>query len=124
MKTFVKLKTENMKKFIVIYHAPIDALQQTGNASPEEMEKGMEAWMTWAKNCGDKLVDLGNPLTGGVKLNTDGSSSASEKQVCGYSVLQAESMEDAKKLLEGHPHLGWNDACEIEVHEFMPLPGQ
>jgi len=23
----------------------------------------------------------------------------------------------------GHPHLAWDAACEIEVHEVMPLPG-
>ena len=27
----------------------------------------------------------------------------------------------AKSLLDGHPHLGWTDGCEIEVHESMPL---
>lgn len=113
-----------MKNFIVIYHAPIDALQQTANASPEEMKEGMEQWMVWAKNCGEKLVDMGTPLMGGVKLNTDGSSAPSEKQVCGYSVLQAENLDEAKALLKGHPHLGWNNACEIEVHETMPMPGQ
>jgi hypothetical protein len=32
-------------------------------------------------------------------------------------------MEEAKKLLQDHPHLGWNAACSIEVYEAMPLPG-
>ena len=48
-----------MKKFIVIYHAPKDAMEQTAGMSKEDQAKGMQAWMTWAKNCGDKLVDLG-----------------------------------------------------------------
>lgn len=112
-----------MKKFIVLYHAPIDAMQQTANTSPEDQAKGMEAWMTWAKKCGDKLVDLGNPLTNGQQLSPDGKSAASKQNVAGYSVLQAENMEEAKALLQGHPHLGWNAACTIEVHESMPLPG-
>ena len=112
-----------MKNFIVIYHAPMDALKQSANASPEEMKKGMEPWMTWAQKCGDKLVDMGNPLMGGVKMSPDGSSTASEKDVCGYSVLQAENMEDAKSLMDDHPHLNWTEGCEIEIHETMPLPG-
>ena len=53
-----------MKNFIVIYHAPIDFLKQSANTSPEEMKKGMEAWMIWAEKCGDKLVDMGKPLMG------------------------------------------------------------
>lgn len=112
-----------MKNFIVLYHAPIDAMEQTAQASPEEQAKGMEAWMTWAKNCGEKLIDLGAPLTNGQALSPDGSSSNSNKNVAGYSILQAENMEEAKALLKGHPHLGWNAACSIEVHEAMPLPG-
>jgi hypothetical protein len=113
-----------MKKFIVIYHAPMDAMKQMSGMSKEEQAKGMEGWMMWAQKCGDKLVDLGAPLMGGQRINTGGKSSDSTKEVCGYSVLQANSMDEAKVLLQGHPHLeGWNAACTIEVHEAMPLPG-
>ena len=113
-----------MKKYIVIYHAPIDALEQMRDNTPEQAKDGMAAWMQWAQNCGSHLVDLGNPLGMGQKLNVDGGSSDSERQVCGYSVLQAESMDHAKELLQGHPHLsGWEARCEIEVHEALPLPG-
>jgi hypothetical protein len=112
-----------MKKFIVLYHAPIDAMKQTANTSQEEQAKGMELWMQWAQKCGDKLVDLGAPLTNGQHLSPDGQSKNSNKNVVGYSVLQAENMDDAKALLKGHPHLGWNAECAIEVHETMPLPG-
>ena len=112
-----------MKKFIVIYHAPKDAMEQTAGMSKEDQAKGMQAWMTWAKNCGDKLVDLGAPLMNGQELIPGGTGKPSSKNVSGYSILQAENMEDAKKLLQGHPHLAWNAACSIEVHETMPIPG-
>src|SRR5687768_6529329 len=112
-----------MKKFIVLYHAPMDAMQQTADMNPEDQAKGMEAWMQWAKKCGDKLVDLGSPLMNGQQLSPDGQAKNSDKNVAGYSILQAENMEEAKALLKGHPHLTWNPACTIEVHEAMPLPG-
>ena len=63
------------------------------------MAKGMESWMAWAAKCGDKLVDLGNPLEGGQKLSPDGSSEQSRREVAGYSILQAENIDDAKALL-------------------------
>ena len=66
-----------MKKFIVIYHAPADAQMDTSNMSPEQQAEGMEAWMTWAKKCGDKLVDLGAPLMNGKALSPDGKNSDS-----------------------------------------------
>jgi len=112
-----------MKKFIVLYHAPADAMNQTANTSPEEQAKGMELWMDWAKKCGDKLVDLGAPLSNGQQLTPDGKSKSSNKNVAGYSILQAENMDEAKTLLKGHPHLGWNAECSIEVYETMALPG-
>jgi len=112
-----------MKKFIVLYHAPAELMKQSENTTPEEQAKGMEGWMQWAKKCGDKLVDLGAPLANGQQINPDGKSKNSDKNVVGYSILQADSIEDAKKLLIGHPHLGWDAACSIEVHETMPLPG-
>ena len=111
-----------MKKFIVIYHAPAEASMHTNEMTPEQQAKGMEAWMTWAKKCGDKLVDLGSPLANGQSLTPNGST-ASNKGVTGYSVLQTDTMEAAKALLKGHPHLGWNAACSIEVHETMAIPG-
>ena len=51
-----------MKKFLVIYEAPISASEQMANATPEQAKAGMEAWMTWAKKAEGSIVDLGAPL--------------------------------------------------------------
>ena len=110
-----------MGKYIVIYHAPASAWEQMGSASSDDMKKGMEQWMEWAKSCGDGLVDMGTPLGGGQKLTKSGSS-PSDKEVLGYSILQADDMEGAKALLKGHPHLEWAAGYEIEVHEALALP--
>ena len=110
-----------MKKFIVIYHASASWMEEMASASAEDMKKGMDSWMTWAEHCGSGLVDFGSPLMGGQKLSKSGSS-PSDKEVIGYSILQAEDMEAAKALLQGHPHLEWAAGCEIEVHETMPPP--
>ena len=111
-----------MKKFIVTYHAPAELMERSQESSQEEIEAGIKAWMNWANGCGKGLVDLGNPLMGGERLNPDGSSLKSTTGVCGYSILQADNMEGAKALLNEHPHLAWNGACTIEVHESLPLP--
>ncbi len=110
-----------MKKYIVIYRATESAMEVMSDATPEDMKKGMEPWMTWAAKCGDGLVDMGTPLGGGQKLNKSGSSS-SVSGVIGYSILQAEDVEAAKSMLRGHPHLDFAEGCEIEVHESLPLP--
>lgn len=112
-----------MKKFIVFYHAPIDAISQSSGSTPEEMKEGMKQWMDWAARCGDQLVDMGNPLGAALKILPGGGTETGDKTIAGFSILQANTMDEAVKLLEGHPHLGWNAACEIQIHEFMPLPG-
>ena len=112
-----------MKKFIVTYQAPIDATWKTQESTPEEMEEGMKAWMTWAEKCGNKLVDMGSPLGNAVTIRPGGSSADSASEIIGYSILQADSMEDALSLLKDHPHLNWNAECEIDVLESLDMPG-
>lgn len=112
-----------MKKFIVSYNAPIDAAWKTAQSTPEEMEESMKAWMDWAQRCGDKLVDMGSPLGNGITLVPGGNSAVSDSRLIGYSILQAGDMEEARDLMKDHPHLDWNAACEIEIHECLPVPG-
>ena len=110
-----------MSRFVVVYHALDTAQEQMENATPEDAQSAMEPWMAWAAKCGDALVDMGTPLANGVKI-TENAQIPSERNVVGYSMLEAESMEAALAMLEGHPHLGWAEGCEIEVHESLGLP--
>jgi hypothetical protein len=83
----------------------------------------MEAWMKWAQKSGEQLVEMGAPLMNGELISPDGTSKKSRKNVTGYSIVQAETLEKAKKLLKGHPHLKANAECTIEIHESMPIAG-
>ena len=42
-----------MSKFVVIYYAPMSVMEMMQNATPEDMQEGMKAWMAWAGSCGD-----------------------------------------------------------------------
>ena len=107
-----------------MYHAPAESMRERMNVPPEEMAKGMEMWTNWFKKAGNNIVDMGSPLMNGQQIGTDGSVSNSSKNVSGYSIIQAENMDEAKALMEGHPHTsGWNASATIEIHETMPMPG-
>lgn len=106
-----------LKTYLVTYHSSAAGLKKIQKSSPEEMAAGMEAWMKWAKKCGPKLVEMGSPLAGGLKLTADADPAPSKRKVSGYSILQAASMAGAKALLKNHPHLSWAKGSEIEVHE-------
>jgi hypothetical protein len=111
-----------MKNYVVIYHAETDAMEQMSSATPEMAKAGMDAWMAWAESCGSALVDLGKPLGFGKTVSTEGVTD-STKQVCGYSLMQAESTESVLALLKKHPHFMMPGQCSIEVHEALPMAG-
>lgn len=111
-----------MTKFIVLYKMPKTSNWNPEDNDPEAMQAEQAKWMAWAEKCGEGLVDMGSPLGNGHQVGSDENGTV-ESSVGGYSVLQAESMDEAMKLLEGHPHLGWGEGCEIEVYECMPMGG-
>lgn len=106
-----------MKKFLVIYYAPVAAMEQMAKISKEDQAKGMEAWFQWKANNESNILDFGAPLMPGQSLDKSEKWSASNKEVTGYSIVQGEAMEDIKSIFKGHPHLSWADGCEIDVHE-------
>ncbi|WP_062310043.1 YciI family protein [Demequina rhizosphaerae] len=110
-----------MPKYVFIYHAP-PMPADASPPEPEEVQQMMDAWYGWATSVGENLIDLGTPLSGGIRVDPDGVS-ASTKEVAGYSIVQADSMDTAVELAQSHPHLNMPGGCSIEVHEAEPLPG-
>ena len=110
-----------MKKFLVLYYAPVSAMQQMANATSEQAKAGMDAWMAWAKKAGTAIVDLGMPLGSVKKLGAKTTGNAGDN-VTGYSILEADSLDSATKLFNDHPHLKM-PGFSIEVLEGLPLPG-
>jgi hypothetical protein len=108
-----------MTKYLLLYRAPVSAPDQMASASPDAAQAGMEAWMTWASKAGTAIVDMGSPVA---PATTVGAEPAPTDFIGGYSVLEADSVDALKGLLDGHPHLQL-DGAAIEVHEFLQLPG-
>lgn len=111
-----------MKKFVVLYTAPMSAEQQIAANSPEAAEAGLKAWTDWAAKTGDALVDFGSPLGGGKELSTSGVADTITS-FGGYSILQAEDMDAALELVKGHPHFMTADSATIQVYETLEIPG-
>jgi hypothetical protein len=109
-----------MVKFVVLYHASQSTLDQMSDASPEQAQAGMDAWMAWAVRAGDAVVDLGAPLGAAVSIGPSSASSEGDL-VCGFSILQSESKDSLIALLGEHPHL--NMGGSIELLEFLPMSG-
>jgi hypothetical protein len=111
-----------MKKFLVLYKAPLSAFEQMQKSTPEQQKAGMDAWMAWAKKAGPSIVDMGAPLGKSLRVVQSGTVSPTTNDLGGFSILQAESKEALAESLKGHPHFMMPDGS-IEIVEFLPMPG-
>ena len=110
-----------MEKFVVLYKAPASAAEQMANATPEQTQAGMEAWMQWAQKAGSGLIEFGAPLGDGQTITPQGVSST-DSEVVGFSILQFESAKQVTDLLAEHPHLH-TPGGSIDVFKFLAIPG-
>ncbi|MDA4129663.1 MAG: hypothetical protein OK457_02725 [Thaumarchaeota archaeon] len=109
-----------MKKFIILYKSDQDPEEMVRNSTPEQMKSGMDVWMQWSNKAGNSIVDLGSPLGFGQIVTKTGAMKA-PLGVSGYSVMQAESMEELLTKLKNHPHFMTPGTSTIEVWESMPM---
>lgn len=110
-----------MPKYVVLYTAPVSAAAQMENNDPAMAAEVMNAWNTWSAGVGSGMVDLGLPLGNGRRVTSSGAADAGT-EVAGYSILRADSIEEAVGLMKGHPHLQMPGAA-AEVYETLEIPG-
>ena len=113
-----------MKKFMVFYMADPAAFEtMMQNSTPEMQKKGMEAWMHWMGAHKASIVDGGAPLGKTKRVDAKGAKDA-KNGIGGYSIVQAESHDDAAKLFgKDHPHLQMMPGAWVEIVEIMHIPG-
>lgn len=100
-----------MAKYLLVYH---------GGGMPESDEEGarvMAAWHVWMGALGASLADGGNPVSMAATVNSDGSRTdgGGANPVTGYSLITADSLEDAVAKSAGCPVLlagGTVEVCE------------
>jgi hypothetical protein len=110
-----------MRRYIVLYQAPVSVAARFAQATPEEAMSGLKLWADWAERVGSALVDPGKPLGNAITVTKAGSTQTTSK-IIGMSILQANSMDEAHSMVKDHHHLHWAEECEIVVLEEMPIP--
>jgi len=111
-----------MKKFVALYSAPRAAIEQMmATVTPEQMEAGMDAWWGWMKKNEKVLADMGAPLGKTRRITAQGVADM-RNEITGYTIVEADSLDAAARLFEGHPHFRLPGA-HVEVMECMPVPG-
>lgn len=108
-----------MARFLILYMSPMSFEQQMANATPEDMQKGMEPWMAWFGKHEGAIVDMGSPLAHGEHFTPQGST-PSQSQLAGYTIVEAADMNGVKGMVDGHPHF-MQPGNTIEVLQIMPM---
>ena len=80
----------------------------------EEQQRVMAAWTAWFGTLGDSVIEIGNPFGASAAVN-GGSTSG----LTGYSVVSADSLDDAVAKAGGCPILA--DGGGVEVYETIAM---
>ena len=110
-----------MKKFMVLYMMPVEAMQQAmQHSTPEEREKSMGEWRTWIDAHKNDFADMGAPLGKNMRLTKDGGEMASNG-ISGYSIMQAQSLEAVAQILADNPTFEHMPTSYIEIMEIASM---
>jgi hypothetical protein len=110
-----------MKRFLVLYMAsPEDVQQAMANSSPAEMKEVMDEWK-WGTDHDGMIVDMGAPL-GKTKRITAAGVADTKNEITGYSIVEAESLDSVPQMFVAHPHFKIAKGVSIEVIECMEIP--
>jgi hypothetical protein len=109
-----------MNKYLFLYRAPQPNAAQRP-PSPDEMKQMFAAWEDWRNKFKSNIVDMGDGLkpTGKVVRGgavTDGAHVEAKEVIGGYSLVQAESYEQAVTVANACPMLAAPGAY-IEIRE-------
>jgi hypothetical protein len=87
-----------MSKFLVTYHGGGDM-----PADPAMREQMMKAFAAWAAGVGEHMVDPGAPLGPAKMVTGTGVGQDEPGGVGGYTLLSADSLDEAVALVRDHP---------------------
>jgi hypothetical protein len=107
-----------MGKYIYLYRGPATSPDEMGAEATAEI---MAAWEKWMGSLGPALVDGGAPFGQRTAISDDGST-ASASDLNGYTVVEADTLEAAKKHATDHPFLSEGKGrFVLEVFELVPM---
>jgi hypothetical protein len=81
----------------------------------------MDKWANWAEEYKESFIDFGAPLGNTKLVNSTGVSDKKNKWTA-YSIVRAESHEQAASIFREHPHLSLHPGNAIEIIEMRSIP--
>jgi len=85
----------------------------------EERQERMAAWQTFLGGLGDSLIDMGNPFGASATVTAGGGNGSAPNHLSGYSIITANSLEEATEKAKGAPVL--DGGGTVEVYEALEI---
>jgi hypothetical protein len=92
--------------YILLYRGP---------ATPPDASH--EGWPAWFGQIGGALIDIASPMANGHTVHADGTVADIASNLNGYSLIQADDLDAAERLVKDHPFLKHGDEYAIEIFE-------
>jgi hypothetical protein len=116
-----------MKNFLAIYLGTPAAMSEW-NSLPEAVKSerqtaGVKEWQAWLDRNKARIVEVGSPLGKTKRVSKAGVADV-RNEMTAFTVVSAETQEDAAKLFENHPHFTIFPGESVEIMECLPIPEQ
>ena len=82
---------------------------------------GIEAWHKWVRDNKEVIAEKGSPL-GKTKRTDKNGSSDTRNEMGAWTVVRADSQEEAARLFLNHPHFMIFPGDRVEVMKCLPIP--
>jgi hypothetical protein len=83
--------------------------------------EGIAAWTAWVEKHRADIVAMGGPLGSTKKISERGILDISN-DMAAFTIVRADSHEDAAKLFEKHPHFTIFSGDSVEIMPVLPIP--
>ena len=116
-----------MKKFIAIYLGSPEAMNKWANlsdaAKKDRQKEGVKVWHSWVDKNSKLITDVGSTLGKTKRVDQKGITDT-KNLMTAYTIVEAETHEQAAQLFLNHPHFQIFPGDGIEIMECLPLPSQ
>jgi hypothetical protein len=114
-----------MPRFLAIYTLQPEDLAKFRALPKSEQDRidneGIALWKVWEQQHAAAFADPGGMVGKTLRVSRTGTAPATNP-ICGYLVVEAETIEAAAKIFENHPHIGPFPGDAIDIMPFVTEP--
>ncbi len=116
-----------MKTFMAVYTGDPANFEKYQKQFPDPEKRkaneraGMDAWKKWGEAHRKSIVADGGPLSKTKRVTRNGVADV-RNNLAAYTVVRAESQDEAAKMFLDHPHFTIFPGDGVEIMEVLPIP--